>query len=173
MTKCLKTGMMNLKCVCTDFTLNTFCSCISTSSRASPAVCVGMEQGTELDPACVRLPRPHTSFKPWQKIVLFCLRYSWLFRSFHYCLFNLVVAHLSVSSRIVVYFVVLTYQPTPQKDSHVHRGMLKGLIFLYQHNQVLCDGSVTGQAYKLGAVFRDFEVPTTELCKYIRAIWYL
>jgi hypothetical protein len=41
------------------------------SSHASPAVCVAMEQGTELDPACVRLLSPHTSFEPWQIIVAF------------------------------------------------------------------------------------------------------
>lgn len=80
MVKCLKIGMMNHKCVyklCMEHFVF-----INTSNHASPAVCVAMEQGTELDPACVRLLSPHTSIEPWQIIVLFYLRDLWHFRSF-------------------------------------------------------------------------------------------
>jgi hypothetical protein len=173
MTKCLKTGMMNLKYACIECFLFVF---INTSSHASPAACVVMEQGTELDPACIRLPRPHTGFKPWQIIVLFCLRYLWLFRSFYYsCLFNLVIAYLSVSSHIVMYFVVvLTYQPTPQNYSHVHRGMVKGLIFLYQHHQVLMwQFSYKPSLEAWHSLLWFWSSPQLSFVSIFVAIWYL
>jgi hypothetical protein len=131
MSKHSKTGMMNLNYMYKVFSEHFLFVFMNASSHASLAVYVAIVQGTELDPACVRLPSPHTIFEPWQIIVLFCLRYLWLLRSFYYSsLFNLVIAYLSVSSHIVVHFVViLSYQPTPQKDSHVHRGMGKVFSF--------------------------------------------
>lgn len=163
--------MMNHKCV--QILHGTFSVCVYyTSSHASPAVYVAMEQGTELDRVCVRLLSPHTIFEPWQIIVLFYLRDLWLFISFYWtCLFNFVIAYLSVSSHIAVYFVVvLAQQPTPQKGPHVHKGMGRGLIFYISIIRPSCNGSVIDQVDKLGVVFCDFEVPETELCKYIRAI---
>lgn len=125
---------------------------ISISSHASPAFSVAMEQGTELDRVCVRLPSPYTSFEPWQIIVLFYLRDVWLFRSFYcICLFNLVIAYLSVSSHIVVYFlVVLAHQPTPQKGPHVHKGMGNGFSCFYiSIIRPSCNGSVITKSISL------------------------
>jgi hypothetical protein len=83
MIKCLKIGMMNHKCVYKLYMEHFVYVFISTSVHANPAFCVTMEQGTELDPAYVRLLSPHTSFEPWQIIMLFYLRDLWLFRSFY------------------------------------------------------------------------------------------
>lgn len=82
--KYLKIGMMNLKCVYKLYMEHyAYVFITSSSSHANPAFCVAMEQGTELDPTCVRLLSPHTSFEPWHIIMLFYLRDLWLFRSFY------------------------------------------------------------------------------------------
>jgi hypothetical protein len=48
--------------------------------------------------------------------------------------------------------------------------MGKGFSFYIGIIRPSCDGSAVNRVDKLGVVFCDFEVPETELCKYIRAI---
>lgn len=61
MVKCVKIGMMNHKCMYKLY-IERIVFIKSTSSHANPASCVTMEQGTELDPTCVRLLSPQHQF---------------------------------------------------------------------------------------------------------------